>query len=75
MENIVYDPDGKKYLLSDIEWDTDGEEVDGLPTDVTIVFDPDAYDCMFQSDIYGKLLGILEDEYGWLIGWCSVNEE
>lgn len=28
MENIVYDPDGKKYLLSDIEWDTDGEKVD-----------------------------------------------
>lgn len=75
MENIVYDPDGKKYLLSDIDWDTDGEEVDGLPTDVTIVFDPDAYDCMFKDDIYGNLVGILEDEYGWLIGGCCVYEE
>ena len=26
MNTIIYDPDGKKYLPSDIEWDTDGEE-------------------------------------------------
>lgn len=74
MKTIIYDPDGKKYLASDIEWDTDGEEVDGLPTDVTIVFDPDANDCIDQDEINEKLVDILSDEYGWLIDFCHIEE-
>ena len=47
-----------KAVVSGIEWDTDGEEVD-LPSKVSIEVENDDSD----DDIVNKV----SDEYGWLI--------
>ncbi|KKK80014.1 hypothetical protein LCGC14_2827740 [marine sediment metagenome] len=59
----------EKYLVSDIawdtdeEWDTDGEDVDDLPTSVVVVVDSEDY-C--DSEELGDLLGeVMSDDCGW----------
>jgi hypothetical protein len=60
-----------KLRCYDIDWETDGEVVEGLPTDTIIeLFDlDDDYDP--QNDDSGEAVNALSDAYGWLVnGFC-----
>lgn len=49
----------KKVKFSNIQWDTDGQEVD-LPTEVTLEVDDDL-------DIAYEGADVLSDKYGWCV--------
>ena len=53
----------KKFKVTDIMWDTDGEEVDGLPASAIVEAEDD-----------DAVVDALSDEYGWLIKYCCVQE-
>ncbi len=55
-------PDLRMFLASEIEWETDGEEVQGLPVRVVVM-------CEFADEV----AGILSDDYGWLINGMKVK--
>lgn len=58
------------YEVTDIEWDTDGEEVEGLPASVTIEIDEDDID---PDDEESSVVDAVSDEHGWCIDDCKVR--
>lgn len=52
-----------KFKVSDIEWETDGEDVP-LPTSEIV-------DGVDDED---EAIDAMSDKYGWLISSCSVTE-
>ncbi len=51
----------KKYLVTDIEWDTDGEEVD-LPEELTITIPEDEE--LEEDEVEGYISDKISDETG-----------
>lgn len=49
-------PDLRMFLASEIEWETDGQDVEGLPERVVVM-------CEDAEEVSG----ILSNDYGWLI--------
>ncbi len=69
MRGRVMDKENEYPLLNitEISWDTDGETIDDLPTEVKIEWDWDDWDEEEISDW-------LSDEYGWLVNGFCVEE-
>ena len=57
----------KTIRVFDIEWETDGEDVPELPTELTMTLTEN------ESTLY-QLLSKLSDEFGWLILNLKVEE-
>lgn len=61
-----------KYIITNIEWDTDGQEIDDLPERVEIEapFHP-SIEMDLQSSLNGEFLNeigdYLSDEYDWCV--------
>ena len=52
----------------EIDWETDGEEVEGLPENVTIdIAELDAYSLENEEQINEAILDHLSDTYGWFV--------
>lgn len=56
----------KKVLFSNIVWDTDGEEVDGLPDRVEMEVADD-------TDFVLEGTNLLSNKYGWCVVSCSFE--
>ena len=56
----------KRYRLFDIDWDTDGEDVD-LPSEVIVEIDDD-------QDIVYDGADALSDQYGWCVNSFEIEE-
>lgn len=52
----------QKFRVYDIEWDTDGEDVDGLPSEI-----------ICYADNEDAAVDAASDETGWCISSCSVE--
>ena len=50
----------QKYLIQNIQWDTDGEPV-ALPTELTLQTDAD------DANLSHEISDILSDTFGWLV--------
>jgi hypothetical protein len=63
-----------KYTMSvtDIVWDTDGEDVH-LPSSLTVSVDAD--DCTSDEDINNLAAEAAEDKEGWCILSCNVSKK
>lgn len=57
-----------KFRVSNIQWDTDGEDVAGLPTDEVVELTE-----VFE-DATDEAVNQLSLTYGWLIVDCTVTE-
>ena len=53
--------------ISEIEWDTDGEDIDDLPTEVI-------WKCDWNDYCEDEILDHLSDEYDWLVSGYCVEE-
>ena len=53
--------------ITEIDWDTDGEKIEDLPTEVKVEWDRDDWDEDEISDY-------LSDEYDWLVNGYCVEE-
>ena len=63
---------GKRILVSDIEWDTDGEQVD-LPQSIEMIVNSenDFDSPLFSEEWENEICDRLSDEYGWCLnGFC-----
>lgn len=56
-------PDLRMFLASEIEWETDGQDVEGLPERVVVV-------CEDAEEV----AGILSNDYGWLIADMKLED-
>jgi len=56
----------RKYKATEIDWDTDGENVE-LPTEVTFEMDDDADPSLEGADV-------ISDKYGWCINSFQFEE-
>ena len=61
----------RKFRVYDIEWDTDGEEVD-LPSEV--FFDLDDEEVEEDENGNNIIADMLSDEYGWCVYSLQVEE-
>ena len=58
----IWELSGKEYIVTDIEWETDGEDV-SLPAA-----------CIIKAHDEGEIADRLSDKYGWLIRKLDVKE-
>ena len=58
----IWELSGKEYIVTDIEWETDGEDV-SLPTA-----------CIIKAHDEDEVTDRLSDKYGWLIRKLDVKE-
>lgn len=59
----------RTYEVTDIDWDTDDEEVEGLPDTATVEV-PDDED---EEDDEDYVTDDLSDEHGWCISDCKIR--
>ena len=60
-------------VVSDIDWDTDGEEVEGLPS--TVEVDVPADECLEPEDFEEWISDYLSDEYGFCHNGFKYHKE
>ena len=74
-EQLIDEP---TFLVTDIQWDTDGEEIDDLPTEYYIPFS----DLMYEDEDLGdvdideledRVADYLSDQFGWCINGLVIN--
>ena len=58
----------KQYRVYDIDWDTDGEIIEALPTETTVELEDDED----EIDLCGA--DLLSDKYGWCVNSFSFEE-
>ena len=58
-------------LITDIDWDTDGEDIDDLPTSIKFEW-TEGID--YESNDYEPICEWLSEEYGWTLNGFSVEE-
>ena len=59
------------YRVYDIQWDTDGKSVPGLPVEVVVDLDEDGLED--QDEIESAVVNRVSDDHGWLIADCRVE--
>lgn len=57
-----------KCLVTNIDWDTDGEVIEDLPTETTIEVEVDDYD-----ELDDEVTDALSDEYGFCLNGFSTR--
>lgn len=62
------------YIVSNIEWDTDGEEIKDLPGEVCVTLEPEDYEGLDQEEIEESIVEYLTDEYEWCIADYDIEE-
>lgn len=68
-------PDIKKIIVTNIDWDTDGEDVE-LPDEIIIEIDENNIDLLEDLDDYAdNLLDYLSDTYGYCIKGFNAETE
>jgi len=66
------------FLVTNIEWDTDGESVDNLPNDYYIPFtemmkDGETFDNIDIEEMKDRIADYLSDEIGWCVKSFTIN--
>ena len=59
-----------KCILTNIDWDTDGEEIKDLPSDVTLEMD---YDDEYGAALDEEVANELSDRYGFCVNSFNVQ--
>jgi hypothetical protein len=67
-----------KCVITNIDWDTDGEVVKSLPTETTLIFETDTpkiVDGLVENirDLDYEVADMLSDEYGFCVEAFSVS--
>lgn len=57
------------YRVYDIQWETDGKSVPGLPVEVVIDLDEDP-----SEDAENDAVNRVSDDHGWLIADCKIEQ-
>lgn len=58
------------YRVYDIQWETDGEPVKGLPSEVTVLV-KDELDS--EDEKHEAAVNLVSDQHGWLIADCKIE--
>ena len=66
--------DKRYYLVSNIEWDTDGKKVAGLPNEMGLTLEPEDYDGLEPEEIEENIIDFLSDRYEWCIADYDIEE-
>lgn len=74
-EQLIDEP---TFFISDIEWDTDDEEVEDLPKDYYIplselLYDNESLDDVNIEELEDRIANYLSDKFGWLINALAIN--
>lgn len=64
----------RNYIVSNIEWDTDGEDVQVLPVVKGITLDPEDYEGLDEEEIEESIIDFLTELYGWCISDYEIEE-
>ena len=59
------------YRVYDIEWETDGKSVPGLPREVVVDLDDDDLPDDGAED---AAVNLVSDDHGWLIADCKIEQ-
>ena len=59
----------KTYRVYDIEWETDGKSVPGLPREVVVDLDD-----LPDDEAEDAAVNRVSDDHGWLIADCRVEQ-
>ena len=59
-----------KCVITNIDWDTDGEEIKELPKDVTFEID---YDEEYGTNLDNEVADELSDRYGFCVNSFNLN--
>lgn len=62
------------FIISNIEWDTDGENIKNLPNEMGLTLTPEDYEDKEMEEIEENMIEFLSEEYGWCICDYSVKE-
>lgn len=60
------------YRVYDIQWETDGKRVAGLPREAVVDLDEDGLED--QDEIESAVVDRVSDDHGWLIADCRVEQ-
>jgi hypothetical protein len=63
--------DNRTIKITNIEWDTDGEFIDDLPTEY--IYEPDVDETIEEAE--DIIADILSDEFGWCVCGFNLQEE
>ena len=64
----------RNFILRNIEWDTDGERVEGLPSEQGMTLDQEDYEGLDMEEIEESIIDFLTDMYGWCIADYDIVE-
>ena len=59
------------YRVYDIQWDTDGKRVTGLPKEAVVEIDDSDLD---EDEAEGAAMDRVSDDHGWLIADCKIEQ-
>ena len=67
------------FIVRNLEWDTDGKKIKGLPKEVGVCADEDDVEEWIenecdQEEIEYYIMDWLTDEYEWCIAGCEITE-
>lgn len=60
------------YRVYDIQWETGGKRVAGLPVEVVVDLDEDGLED--QDEIESAVVDRVSDDHGWLIADCQIEQ-
>lgn len=61
----------KTYRVYDIQWDTDGKRVTGLPKEAVVEIDDSDLD---EDEAESAVVDRVSDDHGWLIADCKIEQ-
>ena len=59
------------YRVYDIQWDTDGKRVTGLPKEAVVEIDDNDLD---EDEAESAVVDRVSDDHGWLIADCKIEQ-
>lgn len=59
------------YRVYDIQWDTDGKRVTGLPKEAVVEIDDSDLD---EDEAESAAMDRVSDDHGWLIADCKIEQ-